>query len=38
MHFRIGALRSGVSVISDPPTFVLIGLDFALVATFATGF
>lgn len=38
MHFRIGALRSGVSVISDPPTFVLIGLGLALVAMFAVGF
>lgn len=38
MHFRIGALRSGVSVISDPPTFVLIGLGLALAAMFAVGF
>jgi hypothetical protein len=38
MHFRIGALRSGVSVISDPPTFVLIGLGLVLVAMFAMGF
>ncbi len=38
MHFRVGALRSGVSVITDPPTFVLIGLGLALVAMFAVGF
>ncbi|WP_179949661.1 hypothetical protein [Burkholderia sp. ABCPW 11] len=38
LHFRIGTLRSGVSVISDPPTFVLIGLGLALVAMFAVGF
>jgi len=38
MHFRIGALRSGVSVISDPPAFVLIGLGRTLVAMFAVAF
>ena len=34
MHFRIGALRSGVSVISDPPIVVLIRLRIALTAIF----
>lgn len=34
MHFRIGALRSGVSVISDPSIVVLIGLRIALTAIF----
>lgn len=34
MHFRIDALRSGVSVISDPPIVVLIGLRIALAAMF----
>lgn len=38
LHFRIDALRSGISVISDPPTFVLIGLGLALVAMFVIGF
>lgn len=34
MHFRIDALRSGVSVISDLPIVVLIGLRIALAAVF----
>ncbi|UQN68170.1 hypothetical protein L0Z11_10750 [Burkholderia multivorans] len=38
MHFRIGALHSGVSVISNSPTYALIRLSLALVAMFAVGF
>lgn len=34
MYFRISALRSGVSAISDPPIVVLIGLRIALAAMF----